>query len=415
MKHEIFSYQNKNAFLTDLKDKQILLPFTDDASILASPIVLNGCSFKNRILSQPIEGFDSEKNGSPSKRSTNRYCQLSSYGYGCLWFESISVSLDGRSNPYQLYITKENCSSFANMLQQIREAAKGQPPFLVAQLTHSGRYSKPVPICGFENPLIPKDGAIIASDDYLKHLEDEYVAAALLADQAGFDAIDIRACHGYLLNEMFAAFYRPGIYGGSFENRIRLLVNIIKKIRSVSSISIGVRLNLYDGLPHPYGWGVKHNGTLTPDLREPFSLLNILASLGVKIFNISSGIGAVSPHVIRPYDRGDKIPDEHPLEGIYRMLDMTHQVKALYPNVIVVASALSWLREYAPKVSAAAISENWFDLAGFGRQCIAYPDFAKDILAFKELDRNKCCTTCCGCTALIKKSGKQLYCIRHGK
>lgn len=413
MNHATFCYQSKEELLADFRSKQIPLGFCEETAPLGMPLSVNGVQIKNRILSQPIEGFDAEPDGSPSNRSIKRYCTLSENAIGTIWFESISVCKDGRSNPYQLWITKDNCNNFKQMLQQVRAASPDAPPYLVAQLTHSGRYSKPTPLCGFENPLIKKDASIIVSDAYLQRLEDQYVEAALLAEQAGFDAVDIRACHGYLINELFSAYSRSGKYGGCYENRVRLLCNIIRKLHAKSNITIGVRLNLFDGLPYPYGWGVPTDGTVVPNVQEPMRLLEDLTHLGVSILNVSSGIGAVSPHVIRPYDRGGPLPPEHPLEGIYRMLDMAHQVKASHPNMIVVASAFSWLREFAPAVATSGITNGWYDLAGFGRQCICYPRFARDILSGVGMDRRKCCTTCCGCTTLIKKSEKKLRCIHH--
>ncbi len=413
MKHEPFSYTTIQDLMADCEEKNTPLPISEDLSVLASELRTDNIRLKNRLLAQPIEGFDSLEDGSPSERSVRRYCNLSKYGYGCLWMESVSVSGDGRSNPHQLWIREENCSSFSAMLQEIRSASGDEPPFFVAQLTHSGRNSKPIPVCGFENPLIPVENAVTASDSYLEELEDQYVSAALLAEAAGFDAVDIRACHGYLLGEMLAAYDRPGPYGGCFENRIRLLVNIIKKIRSASGIRVCVRLNMYDGLPYPYGWGAEPDGSTIPCLREPLALLDILVSLGVKVLNISSGIGAVTPYVLRPYDRGGIQPPEHPLEGVYRMLDMAHTVKREHPDTIVIASALSWLREYGPMVAAGGIRDGWFDVAGFGRQSIAYPEFPQLVLSGRLPEREKCCTTCCGCSTLIKKTGKELYCIRH--
>ena len=69
-------------------------------------------------------------------------------------------------------------------------------------------------------------------DEELDMLREDYISAALLAQQAGFDAVDIRACHGYLLNELFAAYDRGGKYGGSFENRTRLLRDIIRGVKA---------------------------------------------------------------------------------------------------------------------------------------------------------------------------------------
>ena len=239
-------------------------------------------------------------------------------------------------------------------------------------------------------------------------------AARVLAKEAGFCAVDIRSCHGYLINELFSAVERKGKYGGSFENRIRFLLNVIDKIKSATDIEIAVRLNVYDGIPYPCGWGADTNNVCVQDMLEPLRLIGLLVQRGVRLIDISAGVGAYSPHVLRPYDRGGAVPAEHPLEGIERMLQSAKIVKQNFPDALVVASAFSWLREYAPMIAAGGIEQEWFDIAGFARQAVAYPNFAGDMLSDKGMERGKCCTTCGGCSGLIK-SGKMLRCIVHGK
>ena len=90
-------------------------------------------------------------------------------------------------------------------------------------------------------------------------------------------------------------------------------------------------------------------------------------------------------------------------------------VKERAPDAVVIASAFSWLREFGPCVAAGGIQDGWYDVAGFGRQSIAYPEYANDILKTGSLSRKNCCVTCCGCTNLIKKSGKMLKCIMKPK
>ena len=76
-----------------------------------------------------------------------------------------------------------------------------------------------------------------------------YGRAARLAEQAGFDGIDIKACHRYLVSELLSAYGRPGIYGGSFENRTRLYRNAALSARAAvsSGMLVTSRLNVYDG------------------------------------------------------------------------------------------------------------------------------------------------------------------------
>src|SRR5699024_8887768 len=97
-------------------------------------------------------------------------------------------------------------------------------PVIIMQATHSGRYSKPegkpAPIIAYNNPIFEKDNPIsadrIITDDRLKELEELYAKSARLAELAGFDGVDVKACHRYLMSELLSAYNRPGEYGGSF-------------------------------------------------------------------------------------------------------------------------------------------------------------------------------------------------------
>ena len=112
------------------------------------------------------------------------------------------------------------------------------------QLTHSGRYSYQRPILAQHDPLLDPRTLVdknplaavgpeypLISDPELDRLQDRYVSAAALAARAGFDFIDLKQCHRYLLNELLAARLRKGKYGGSFENRTRFIREVVARIR----------------------------------------------------------------------------------------------------------------------------------------------------------------------------------------
>src|SRR5262249_23441536 len=99
------------------------------------------------------------------------------------------------------------------------------------QLTHSGRYSVPVSTIAYHNRYVDEKTRIslrhpISNDDELERLEDAYVDAAGLVLDAGFQAIDLKVTHGYLLSELTGAKTRNGRYGGSLENRVRFMQNV---------------------------------------------------------------------------------------------------------------------------------------------------------------------------------------------
>lgn len=88
-------------------------------------------------------------------------------------------------------------------------------------------------------------------------MEEKFGEASALAKEAGFDAIDIKSCHGYLLAELSSAYNRPGEYGGCFENRFRLLKGIrAAKVHEDESFMVTARVGIYDGYAYPWGFGV---------------------------------------------------------------------------------------------------------------------------------------------------------------
>jgi len=116
---------------------------------------------------------------------------------------------------------------------------------------------------------------VILSDDDLKRIQDDYVSVARLASVAGFNAIDLKACHGYLMVELLAARSRQNsIYGGSDPgNRFRFLLETFDRIRDeVPGILLTTRLNISDC--YQGGFGVNENNC--PDISEPLMLVEKL-------------------------------------------------------------------------------------------------------------------------------------------
>ena len=131
----------------------------------------------------------------------------------------------------------------------------GYEPFTVMQANHSGRYSnpdnRPAPIIAQRIPWLEQfraaDDSCIVTDDYLDALVEKFGEGARLAKEAGFDAVDVKSSHGYLFQEMIAARLRPGKYGGSYENRTRLLKDSIaaaKREETAVSLSISTMIKL---------------------------------------------------------------------------------------------------------------------------------------------------------------------------
>lgn len=368
------------------------------------------------MVIHPMEGCDGDEKGRPGKLTSRRYKRFAEGGAGLLWFEATAVVEEGKANPRQLLLSQDTLKSLAVLRQQTINAAvnkngSDRKPFTVLQLTHSGRYSRPIskpqPIIAATNPYLDRGKPaqpLIITDAQLEELENRYVEAAAMAAEIGFDAVDIKSCHKYLISELLAAHTRQGLYGGSFENRTRFLLNIIDKIQTKLSdnIDVAVRMNAYDGIPHPYGWGVDEEDCHRVDLSEPIRLVRLLRERRVKLVNISSGIPYYNPHIGRSYNFGPYIPKENQLYAIERMLKIARDIQRVVPEIAIVATGFSWLREFGANCAAGGIQDGWFQLAGFGRQSFAYPNFAQDIIQTGTLERKKCCVACGKCTELMR-------------
>jgi 2,4-dienoyl-CoA reductase-like NADH-dependent reductase (Old Yellow Enzyme family) len=417
--HQRFHYKTAEEFKADSMRYSDGLPWSDDLSILGKPVVIGDKRAPNSMAVNPMEGCDGTADGKPGELTLRRYERFARGGAGLLWLEACAVVHEGRANPRQPYLTESNYDAFAEMTDLIYTSASSEfgtdfRPYTVIQLTHSGRYSRPdsgpAPIIAARNPYLDKnlgDDYPVITDGELEALEDKYVEAALMAQRLGYDAVDVKCCHRYLISELLSAFTRDGNYGGSFENRTRFLLNIVDKIRDRAGASLGIslRMNAYDSIPYPYGWGVSQEDVHTPDLSEPIKLVGMLEKRGVQLVNVSCGNPYYNPHVNRPYDKGPYTPLFHQLDNVTSLLTIARDIQKAVPGIVLISTGYSWLREFGAHVAAGCLKEGWSTMAGFGRQAFAYPDFAKDILQNGGMDRKKCCLACSNCTDIMRDGG----------
>ena len=417
-------YSAVEEFLIQNKELDTELPFSENTDILGKSLTVGKKIVSNRLACQAMEGCDGNYDGTPGELTKRRYDRFAKGGAGLIWFEATAVLPEGKANPRQLYINKNNLDAFRRQTEAIKEAAvkeNGIEPVVIMQATHSGRYSKPqgipAPLIAYNNPVFEKENPIpkenIVSDTYIDQVKEALINASLLAEKAGFDGVDIKACHRYLNCELLSAFEREGKYGGSFENRTRLLRESILGAMEVTSEDFIVtsRLNIYDGFPYPYGFGVREGAGTDIDLSEPAQLIGLLNSYGVDILNITMGNPYFNPHVNRPFAKGGYETKEHPREGVARMLKGIADLKREVPGMKLIASAFSYLGAAAPFVAAGFIEARLFDIAGFGRTVFAYPDFAKDILNNGCMDKNKLCICCSKCSEIMRTPGGTPGCV----
>lgn len=429
MAHERFHYKSLEEVKQKASELGLTLPFAENTKILAEPLKVRNITFPNRLGIAPMEGADSTPEGAPSDYTVRRYVNEAIGGSSVIWFEAISIVEEGRSSKTQLLLNQDTLEEFKKMTAAVKEAgmkANGFAPYLIMQANHSGRYSNPgntpAPMIAYRHPILEQyraaDDSCIVSDDYLKSLEEKFGEAAVLAKEAGFDAIDIKSCHGYLLAELASAYERPGIYGGSFENRFRLLKNGIRAAKVVEddSFMVTARIGIYDGYPYPYGFGVNPESGETPDYTEPIRLVRELHDeLGLDMVDLTMGNPYATTHVTRPFDFGKYAPEEHPFIGLHRMIYGIGEVKKAVPEMTIWASAPTYLRAYADLFTAGAVEEGLCDGMLFGRMAFADPDFANEIVRNGRIDPNRVCLTCGKCGDLIRAHKPTGCVIRDSK
>ena len=428
-------------------DSELLI---GDHSPLRSPLSRGGIRIGNRIAVQPMEGWDGTSDGNPSEHTIQRWKKFGRSGGKLIWGgEAVAVSHEGRANPNQLVIAQHTREGLAGLrkvvVEEHRRATGSDVGLLIGlQLTHSGRYcrpnrhDKPEPRILYHHPILDRrlglssDYALL-TDSEIEAIIEEFHRAARIARELGFDFVDIKHCHGYLGHEFLSGHTRKGKYGGSFENRTRFLREVVHGIRTIApGLAIGVRFSAFDtvayqpdpsrsangklgpGIPEPhdhlipYRWGFGVNA-LRPtevDLTETIQFLSLLEEMDIRLVNITAGSPYYNPHIQRPalYPPSDGYQSpEDPLVGVALHMKVTRQLKRLFPNLIIVGTAYSYLQDFLPHVAQAAVREGWTDLVGLGRMVLTYPELLGHATEGNEIQHKRICRTFSDCTTAPRK------------
>jgi 2,4-dienoyl-CoA reductase-like NADH-dependent reductase (Old Yellow Enzyme family) len=409
-------------------------------------VVINGKRPGNRIVIHPMEGWDGTTTGGVSDEMRRRWRRFGESGAKMICgAEAMAVRPDGRANPNQLIIIEENREGIAELvgiLKTAHAAQYGTTDDLVIgfQLTHSGRFCRPTekqryePRVAFRHPILDPKFKVtsddqVFTDEEIDALIRDYVRAARIAWEVGADFVDVKHCHGYLLHEFLGAHTRPGKYGGSFENRTRIIREIIAGIRADGNpIDIGVRLSLFDKVPHRpdpersqpgklgpgipedfsaslpyrYGFGVNQSDPTEIDLTETFAFVALCGELGVKVLNTTAGSPYYTPHIQRPAAMPPSDgyqPAYDPLIDVARQVHAVKEVKSRAPEgLYVIGSGFSYLQEFLAPVATAILRKGWADAVGVGRAVLSYPTMLADAIAGKPVEKRFICRTFSECT-----------------
>ena len=265
-------------------------------SKLFQPIKVRDLEVKNRIWIPPMCQYACEaKDGVVGPWHLAHYGQRAIGGAGLIIAEATAVVPEGRISPWDTGLwNDEQVSAW----REVVDFVKAQGASFAVQLAHAGRKGSSYPEWRGVGTVPASDGgwqtvapSAIAFDGYdapialttaeVAEIPGAFAAAAERAVRAGFDAVEIHAAHGYLLHEFLspATNHREDQFGGSLENRARLLLDVVRAVRDVvpAGMPVFVRFSASDWTDT--GW----------DQEQTAQVADWCIELGVDLIDVSSG------------------------------------------------------------------------------------------------------------------------------
>ena len=270
---------------------------TQHRSHLFSPIQLAGITFSNRVFVSPMCQYSSEDGFSNDWHLVHLGSRAVG-GAAMVMTEATAVLPEGRISPQDLGLWKDDHIAG---LRRIVDFLHSQGARAGVQLAHAGRKASMArPWDQEQRVLAPEEGgwrnvmapsAVPFAENYAAPVELDvagiravvhaFTRAAVRAVEAGFDLVEVHAAHGYLLHEFLSPLSnrRNDAYGGSFENRIRLLVETVDAVRATlpGELPLLVRISATDWAPG--GW----------DIEQSVALAKVLKEHKVDLVDVSSG------------------------------------------------------------------------------------------------------------------------------
>lgn len=273
-------------------------------SMLFQPIKIKNITFKNRVVVSPMCQY-SATDGIANDWHLVHYGSRAVGGAGLIIVEATGVSPEGRISPGDLGIWNDEQVA---PLKRIVDFIHSNGSVAGIQLAHAGRKaSHQAPWLGSDQITASKGGwltvgpssipfsvveepPIELDETGINKIIQDFKNAAIRSREAGFKVLEIHAAHGYLLHEFLSPIsnHRTDQYGGSFENRIRLLLEVTDSVKSVwpNDLPLFVRLSATDWMED--GW----------DLEQTVKLAAILKDSGVDLVDCSSGGNAIDQKIV---------------------------------------------------------------------------------------------------------------------
>jgi 2,4-dienoyl-CoA reductase-like NADH-dependent reductase (Old Yellow Enzyme family) len=329
-------------------------------SNLLAPLSFSGLSLRNRIVMPPMWSGQANPDGQVNDRIVE-YHRARASGCGLVIVEHAFVHPRGRHSATQI---GGHSDAMVPMLERLVRAVKAEGATVCMQIAHAGSRASSAVLGA--NPLAPSavrhpyeaSGEIpeAMSRDDLDEVVRAFGDAAVRADAAGFDAVEIHAAHGFLLSQFLSPLTnrRDDQYGGSVENRFRLHLEVIAEVRRrlEGRRPVFVRLGAHDETP---------GGVELPDST---AAATAMASAGVSLIDVSGGLQG---------SRGAG-------KGAAYFLAYAQAIRQAVNVPVLVTGGIGDAR-----LADTIVREGWADLVGIGRAMLNDADWARK--AVVELQR----------------------------
>lgn len=352
---------------------------------LFTPYAIGKLGLSNRIVLAPVATNLGNDAGYATEALIHYYTARAHGGAGLIVVESCTVAPEGKATLRQLSIADDEAVAG---YQKLTEAVHRFDTKIVLQLQHAGRSSvsgeTPVAPSPIPCPLVGRPPRELSRSD-LTRVEDRFGAAARRAREAGFDGVEVHLAHGYLLNQFLSplANQRTDEYGGTFENRLRFPLQVIRRVRREvgDDFTVTCRISASEFLD---------GGLEIEDMQE---VVKRVIPAGIEAVSVSGGTYGSVEWVIQPCS----IP-----RGCFTAL--AREIKQAVPVPVIVAGRLN------PEKALEAVQKGWTDLVAFGRGLVADPELPNKLKKGRRDDVIPCISCNQGCIGRVF-SGDHISCL----
>ncbi|QDM40622.1 NADH:flavin oxidoreductase/NADH oxidase family protein [Altererythrobacter sp. TH136] len=345
----------------------------------ADPLTLpNGQSLKNRLCKAAMTEGLADAAGRPSDGLIRLYGRWANGGIGLLLTGNIQVDRTHLERAGNVIIDREPDDLMRERLAAFAQAGKTNGTAMWAQLSHGGRQTpyniNPAPkapsAVAFSLGPTAKFGQPVAmTADDIADVQRRFVSAAIVARDAGFDGVQVHGAHGYLLSSFLSprTNKRDDQWGGTLENRAKLLLEIVRAVRSAvgDSFGVGVKLNSAD---------FQRGGF---DIEDSIKVAGWLDQEGIDLLEVSGGnyeapkMAGISGKADGAY-AATQAREAYFLEFAPRIRGSLKRTKLMVTGGFRSAAAMN-----------AALAEGSVDLIGIARPLCAAPESPADLLSGK--------------------------------